>query len=184
MSWQVRRATAEDAGTVATLMQQTFAEAYATLHSPADIEAYCQTHYREDVVRTALAEAGYCCLLAQAEEGAALGFAVLLDRRCDAHPELAAQELKQIYVRSSAFGTGLGQGLMVACCEVLREAGDSHLWLVVSDANHRAQRFYRKLGFAPAGAGPALVVGAETLSSEVLISDVNALLTRLASAAP
>lgn len=47
-----------------------------------------------------------------------------------------------------------------------------HLWLCVSDANERAQRFYQKLGFKLLSPGPTLEVGTDHLSSTILALNI------------
>ena len=60
--------------------------------------------------------------------------------------------------------------------DAVREAtsrGAKCLWLSVSDKNLRAQRFYEKLGFLPAGRGPDFHVGTDTLTSKILVLELN-----------
>jgi GNAT superfamily N-acetyltransferase len=54
-------------------------------------------------------------------------------------------ELKSLYVGQTHRGTGLAADLTV------RAIGDSSAQLWVFEANPRAQKFYRKLGFSPDG---------------------------------
>jgi RimJ/RimL family protein N-acetyltransferase len=58
---------------------------------------------------------------------------------------LPVLELKSLYVAQTHRGTGLAADLTV------RAIGDSSAQLWVFEANLRAQKFYRKLGFSPDG---------------------------------
>ena len=79
-----------------------------------------------------------------------------------------SSELKQIYILSSEYGTGLGKFLFESASEVARNAGRKWLWLSVSDINYRAQAFYKKLDFQSIGPGSAFEVGTDQLSSTIM----------------
>jgi GNAT superfamily N-acetyltransferase len=62
-----------------------------------------------------------------------------------------ANELRDLYVVPTAWGTGVAAGLMDAALEHLRarQADEAVLW--VGEANSRARRFYEREGWAPDG---------------------------------
>jgi GNAT superfamily N-acetyltransferase len=65
--------------------------------------------------------------------------------------------LRLLAVAPEATGEGVGAALLVAFeAEVARES--RHAFLLVSDFNDRAQRFYERHGYARVGAVPGLVL--------------------------
>ena len=83
-----------------------------------------------------------------------------------------ATELKQLYVLSEYYGTGIGKALYGDAVKKTQQANHRWIWLVVSDENMRAQAFYRKQAFKRVAAGPVLNVGSESLTSSILAKEV------------
>jgi GNAT superfamily N-acetyltransferase len=77
-------------------------------------------------------------------EGAIAGFSVLL-------PVKDGLEVDGLFVEPALWGTGIGRALMLDALDIARQAG-AHVIEVV--AGPRAEGFYAKFGFAPAGAEP------------------------------
>jgi ribosomal protein S18 acetylase RimI-like enzyme len=98
-----------------------------------------------------------------------VGYYIVRHRRCPVNLDGDASELKQLYVLSSEYGSGLGKALLAHALAVIRDAGRSWVWLCVADRNLRAQAFYRKHGFRPAGPGPVLAVGSDRLPSTIMV---------------
>ena len=69
------------------------------------------------------------------------------------HPDIRPGdgELKRLYVREAAKGTGLAARLMEAALGWLERDGPRPVWLSVWSQNHRAQRFYTRYGFGVVG---------------------------------
>jgi GNAT superfamily N-acetyltransferase len=66
--------------------------------------------------------------------------------RLNAPPPPVPYQLNHLYTRRSTHGTGLGPRLL----EVALGSRQAYLWIL--DGNPRADRFYRRHGFAPDGA--------------------------------
>lgn len=161
----------ESAVQLAELQTRTFAEAYADVHSSADIKKYCASHYSSEAAANDLSsEKTVCCVgLLNAEPS---GYYMVKHQACPISLDSQSSELKQIYVLSSAYGVGLGRALYEHALAMIRSEGNRSVWLCVSDKNHRAQVFYEKLGFEKIGAGPLLIVGKDELSSSVLVLNI------------
>ena len=160
----------------ATLLQQlwatTFAAAYDDVHSPENIANYCETNFTLQAAKNALSDPQMICKLAGSET-APLGFYVVRQADCPANAPSPAFELKQIYLMADAYGTGIGKALFEDAVAEVRRRGAKCMWLSVSDKNLRAQRFYQKLRFVPAGRGPDFHVGTDLLTSQALVLDLH-----------
>lgn len=164
---ELRDAGPDFAADLVELWTLTFREAYASAHSDDDIRAYCATNFTRDAARAALSDERTLCRIAVAD-GAPVGFFIVVHRACPAPLDGTSSELKQIYVRASVYGSGVGRALLGDAIERVRARQRSWIWLAVSDRNARAQAFYRRQSFAPVGAGPVLVVGADRLTSTLM----------------
>lgn len=158
----------ESANLLSELSVKTFTEAYKELHSQANLEAYCNEHYSMASMESLLNQNNTEVIVAfNVSEPA--GFYIIKHHRCPHELEVKSTELKQIYVLSSFFGSGLGIKLFDSAVIQAKNNRSEALWLCVSDTNYRAQSFYNKLGFARVGDGPDLTVGDEVLTSSILI---------------
>ena len=84
------------------------------------------------------------CLLLAWYNGAVVGCAAL--RRVDA----LSAEMKRVYLRPAARGTGLGRRLVTAVLDEARRLGYQRVCLDVLPEFTSAQALYRSLGFVPA----------------------------------
>ena len=62
-----------------------------------------------------------------------------------------AIELERIYVRQKFTGSGYGKILFEKVRSLAKEKSLKFIWLGVWEYNHRALKFYKKLGFQPFG---------------------------------
>lgn len=62
-----------------------------------------------------------------------------------------AIELRQLYLRADAHGSGLAQALMEWAIGEARLRGATRIYLSVFTDNHRARRFYARYGFQELG---------------------------------
>jgi len=156
---------------LAELQAETFRQAYADVHTPENIDTYCATHYTAARAHDTLSSTDTVCCFGYL--GAQLsGYYIIQHTPCPIQLGYESSELKQIYVLSSAYGSGLGQSLYEHAIGAIAAAGRRYVWLSVSDANDRAKAFYAKLGFSIAGEGPTFIVGEDRLSSSILVRDI------------
>ncbi|MBT8447539.1 MAG: GNAT family N-acetyltransferase [Gammaproteobacteria bacterium] len=159
---------ADSAELLATLWEQTFRRAYAHLHSPANMDAYCAQAFTVAAAEAVLNDPRASCRVAWREQQP-VGLSVLLhDAACPVTLAGSASELKQLYVLPSEYGSGLGRQLFEQARSTAGEAQRQWLWLCVVNINQRAQRFYGKLGCAVAGSGPVLALGTDRLTSTIM----------------
>lgn len=164
---KIDRIAADRATQLADLQSLTFRQAYADVHSQEDIEAYCLAHYTYEIAEAELSsDRTVCCIGVLDTEPS--GYYLVTHQACPVELGSESSELKQVYVLSSAYGSGLGRALYDHALATIQSAGRRWVWLCVSDINYRAQAFYAKLGFTKVGTGSILVVGTDELTSSLL----------------
>ncbi len=98
-----------------------------------------------------LASSAHRFRLAKAD-GRIVGYAKLSEPWLPAgHCGPRARQLSQLYVTTLAKGTGVAQTLMDWTIATARHDGADELLLTVWEDNHRAMRFYQRLGFVHIG---------------------------------
>ncbi|HEY2865479.1 MAG TPA: GNAT family N-acetyltransferase [Pyrinomonadaceae bacterium] len=146
---KIRQAVAEDAELLTDLAYTTFWDAFHDhpQNAPHDLEAYMQTAFCVDQIRSELQDANSVFLLAELD-GELAGYAKLIFESTE--PDIIGEwpvELSRLYSHQKYLGKGVGQALMDACFARAKEAGRDVIWLGVWEYNPRAQRFYEKNGF-------------------------------------
>jgi GNAT superfamily N-acetyltransferase len=148
---RVRAATPGDAGLLATLGERSFRESWAAYNTAADMDAYCEAHFRVEAIREDLLVAAAHYLVADCE-GRPAGYLRWIP--APAPPGVAARspcEVSRVYVERRWHGRGVGPALMAACLRDAAAAGHDVAWLAVWQRAPRAIAFYRKWGFSIAG---------------------------------
>lgn len=151
MSLCLRRATAEDASTIAALGVRTFTETFGHLYPPRDLSTFLAHAYGPEKIRDSLAHPQSATWLLE-REGEAIGYA--LAGPCDLpHPDVKPTdgELKRIYVLKGHQGGGKGTMLLKTALDWLEKGGPRPLWIGVWSGNLGAQRLYGRLGFEKVG---------------------------------
>ena len=129
----------------------TFVRGFAMPYPPEDLESFFAASYAPERFAAALADPASRAWIAE-QGGEAVGFATAGPAGLP-HPDVAAQdgELKRLYLREAAKGSGLAARLMDGALAWLDRDRERTLWLGVWSGNLRAQRFYARYGFETAG---------------------------------
>lgn len=147
----VRRASVEDAKSLAELGAQTFAETFAKDNSPEDMAAYLAESFSVERLTEELNEPASVFFVAEVE-GRAAGYAKIQSGEAADGVEVGRPiELVRLYVSQEWLGRRVGHALMERCIDAAREMGFQTIWLGVWENNHRAQAFYRKWDFREVG---------------------------------
>ena len=167
MTFQIRRAGRNDAHVLSEVGRDTFVETFGHLYPPEDLAAFLPDSYAAEAFAPYLQTPGHALWLAEAG-GRFIGYAQAGPCALP-HPEVtpACGELKRLYVRKEAQGSGLGSALLTTALEWL-DAPGRRLWIGVWSLNHGAQRLYARHGFERVGAYQ-FPVGA-TLDDEFILS--------------
>ena len=144
-----RDATAADAAALAELGSRTFCETFGHLYQPSDLALFLENH-RPEHWAAELGDPAFAVRVAEAE-GAMIGYAKLGPPHLPFTPRGRAAELRQFYVLAPWHGQGVAQRLMEWVLARARASDAEHLYLSVFVDNHRARRFYERLGFEAEG---------------------------------
>ena len=164
---QIRRAGPGDVAALAEVGRHTFVETFGHLYPPEDLEAFLAESYSHQAFGQFLDAPGHALWLAEAE-GRPLGYAEAGPCALP-HPEVTPEcgELKRLYVRREAQGSGLGSALLDKALAWLGAPG-RRLWIGVWSLNHGAQKLYARHGFERVGAYQFAV--GNTLDDEFILS--------------
>ncbi|MGO3327936.1 GNAT family N-acetyltransferase [Gordonia sp. (in: high G+C Gram-positive bacteria)] len=161
-----------DAESVAAVAAVTFPLACPPHSSPADIVAHIDAQLSPDKFAEYMADPTKQVLAYRDDAGAVIGYALLIYGRPDNDDVRAAlesadgrsaalaagtlAEISKMYVLPDHHGsrnhTRPSHALMQASLDAARNHGADYAWLGVNQLNERAQKYYRKMGFAEIGA--------------------------------
>lgn len=141
-NYTVRPAQRADAGALLALMR-----ALASFEGYRD--QFCVT--ADDLLERGLGDGSlrqFSALVAATADGELLGYAVVypVPFTFDLRPNLV---LKELYVRETSRGAGVGHALMAAVLAAARQLGCARLKWDVLPGNAPAHAFYRSVGGAP-----------------------------------
>ncbi len=153
--------------TLVKLWTDSFRQAYKNVHTPENIETYCRQNFSIAKANEVLSAKTVTCILALRDE-MPVGLSVFQHHGTKMRQLDRPSELKQLYILSSEYGSGLGKAMIEHSFSLMRDADKDWVWLCVSDLNYRAQKFYRKMGFKQVGKGPVLEVGTDRLPSSIM----------------
>ena len=150
---KIRRGTVGDAETLAPLAVVIFNDAFADnpLNKPEDMRDYIAAAFSLEQTRRELADEKLMFFIAEVE-GAMIGYAKLHEHSTEDYvADEDPIELGRLYVLKDFHGRGIAEELMNECFEIARRKNYRTMWLGVWEHNHRAQKFYGKLGFVHVG---------------------------------
>ena len=128
---------------------RSFTDTFGHLYDPADLALFLDKH-TADCWAAELTDPGYAVRVAEAD-GAMIAYAKLGPPQLPFRPRGEAAELRQFYVLAPWHGSGVAQALIDWVIATARQSQADDLYLSVFIDNHRARRFYEKLGFVAEG---------------------------------
>ena len=148
----IREAVAADAERLSELACSTFTDTFMAQNNPEDIKVHCERYYQTEIQRQEIQDVELTTFVVDKGEDQFIAFAQVHHGQGKAGIDIEVMsEIKRFYVLPEAQGTGLAQQLMATCIECALASQSDGLWLGVWEQNPRAQRFYQKMGFEPAG---------------------------------
>ena len=149
MTVAYRAATVADAPALSVLGAQTFTDTFGHLYRPADLAIFLENHAIATWEKE-LSDPAFAVRVAELD-GKMVGYAKLGPPHLPFEPRGEAAELRQLYVIEEMKGQGVAHALIDWVIERARDRRADHLYLSVFTDNHRARRFYEKLGFEAEG---------------------------------
>ena len=148
----IRRATPGDAMALATLARDTFVETFGHLYRPEDLAAVLEQSESVAAYSRLLQDPRVAVFVFVDVYFSLVGFLIAVPCYLP-FPELhtGAGEIRQLYLRSSVQGGGLGTRLLVLGLEWLAAQGHFPLYVGVWSGNSGAQRLYGRFGFEKIG---------------------------------
>lgn len=145
----IRQPTPDDAPALAEVSRATFVDTFAHLYSAENLNMFLEEVYSVEAVASDIANPDRLLrvverdgvMIAYCKIGLTYGFEHDVGDR-------KVMELKQLYLRAEAQGTGIAQELMQWAFDEARTRGFDAIALTVWSENYKAQRFYEKHGFA------------------------------------
>lgn len=161
----------EDLATLQNISRKTFKDAFATMNTEANMNAYLQTAFDQEKLENELLNASssfYFIYL----DGELAGYLKLNvdDAQTDIH-DPKALEVQRIFVLKNFQGMGIGSRLMDKAIEIAHKHNKSFIWLGVWDRNEAALQFYRKKGFYQIGEH-VFVVGDDPQTDLIMRKDL------------
>lgn len=149
MSVTYRTARPDDAAALAELGAATFVDTFGHLYQPDDLALFLTSH-TPDAWAKELADPAFAVRIAE-QGGRMVGYAKLGPPHLPFEPRGEAAELRQLYVLDEHKGAGVARTLIDWVIDQARDRRADHLYLSVFTENHRARRFYEKIGFEAEG---------------------------------
>lgn len=148
----IRRATPDDAKTLAALGATTFTETFGHLYPPEDLQAFLARVRSVDAFARKLANPELAIWIATLDDGTPAGFITVGACKLPVENlDPAAGEVQQLYVLARHQNLRLGSRLMALGLEWLEAQGRNPLYIGVWSENLGAQRFYGRYGFSKVG---------------------------------
>jgi diamine N-acetyltransferase len=150
---RIRKCTADDVGTIASLGARLFVQAYGPTHPEPDRSLYLADAYSLETIAAAIDGDRSAVFIVEDADERAIGYAHIWER--DEVPEgvqgARAFEIVRFYVDAAVQGRGVGAALMSHCCDVAKRSGADVIWLQTWSEAPWAIGFYRRMGFSIVG---------------------------------
>ena len=164
----IRAVTADDAAALPVFGRRVFDDVFGPDSDPRDMAAYLDEAFHPDVQRREILDTGSIWLVAETARGEPFGVVHIVQSPAPACVTGAdAIELKRLYVDPREHGRGTGKRLLDEGIARARAAGAATIWLGVWERNIKAQRFFRREGFEPAGEH-AFVLGTDVQTDWIM----------------
>jgi GNAT superfamily N-acetyltransferase len=145
--WTIRRATFDDARSLAELGNITYTQTFAHAYQPEKLDTFLRENFAVETIRKDLDNEQVVFFLAEAN-GAPVGYAKLVQHSVPADCALPDPiELERIYLLRNWHGSGLAGRFLDRCLTEARQRAFKTLWLAVWEHNERAKAFYAREGF-------------------------------------
>jgi GNAT superfamily N-acetyltransferase len=149
---RIEEASNQDATLIADLSRKTFTDTFANQNTAENMEKFLSTQFSSAQLIAEVGQPEYLYYLAWVDEQAA-GYAKLIRSITPLQAsDGPTAEVARLYIDKPYQGLSLGTLLLQQCIDWSRANQISTLLLGVWEHNHKAIRFYEKMGFIRSGA--------------------------------
>ena len=153
MGINIRRITTDDVAVLSGIAQQTFYDTFTGTCTEEDMQSFLEKYFNPKQFAEELGNAGNYYFFAETEGGVPVGYLQFMEDYSGfpLMKKWKALELKRLYVVKEFHGKGIAQKLMEYILNFAEEGKYEVVWLGVWEHNTRAQKLYKKYGFADSG---------------------------------
>jgi GNAT superfamily N-acetyltransferase len=144
-----RDATPTDAAALDRIFDTVFCDTFGHIYRAEDLEAFLTSFGIADW-QAQLGDPTYATRIAEAD-GEPIAYVKLGPMKLPLETEAPAILVDQLYVLKDHHGAGIAHALMEWAFDEAKRRGAEELYLTVFIENHRARRFYDRLGFEAVG---------------------------------
>jgi len=144
-----RDATLADAAALDRIFDTVFCDTFGHIYRAEDLEAFLTSFSFADW-QAQLGDPAFAARIAEAD-GEPVGYVKLGPMKLPLETPRPAILLDQLYVLKDHHGAGIAHVLMAWAFDEAGRRGAEELYLTVFIDNHRARRFYDRLGFGAVG---------------------------------
>jgi diamine N-acetyltransferase len=143
----IRKADENDSAILATLGSITFRESHGHSAAPADIDAYDNRTFRDDILKNELRDAKNIYHIIY-HNNKAVGFSKIILNLPYAGSDLKnITKLDRLYLLQEFYNLHLGSALFTFITDFMKEQDQMGVWLFTWKKNQRAIDFYERKGF-------------------------------------
>ena len=150
--FEIREARPDEAASYTAFARDIFVKTYVPGNDPRLVSEHIRLSFDEALQAAELADPARRVLVIDAPDGGWGAFASMRAGVVPGQDDTPAPiEVERFYICQEWHGAGVAQQLMQDVIDRARADGFVTLWLGVWQYNHRAIRFYEKMGFAHVG---------------------------------
>ena len=152
METVIRRVKLKDAEVLSALSKNTFYDTFVGTCTDEDMQQFLHEYFDIEIVKKELVDKNDFYFFIEVNNKP-VGYLRLAEdySNFELMKQWKALELKRIYVDKDFHAKGLAQELMAFAESFAKENKYEVLWLGVWEHNHRAKKFYEKMGFKDSG---------------------------------
>ena len=143
----IRRADDNDSAILTSLGSITFRESHGHSAPPADIDAYDNRTFRDDILKKELRDTKNIYHIIYSDNKAAGFSKIILDSPYTGSEIKNITKLDRLYLLQEFYNLRLGSTLFDFIADLMKEKNQKGVWLFTWKRNQRAIDFYQKKGF-------------------------------------
>jgi ribosomal protein S18 acetylase RimI-like enzyme len=144
---EIFRVSLRELSLLEEISTRTFKETFAAQNTEENMRRYIETELSEEKLKSELSDPDMQFYFAHIDQSIVGYLKVNLSQAQTELKDARALEIERIYVLKEYHGKKVAQQLYEKAVQIAEEAEVDYIWLGVWEENHRAIRFYEKMGF-------------------------------------